>query len=797
VEQKFLTTERPRRFSLILVPLCVVVLLVATFIVVKAPWQKARNGAVAQLPPVVPGLHGRHSLDQAQIGRLLIGELGCTACHQQLAPLIPRSKAAPDLQNVGWRVSPEFLRRFIADPAAAQPGTTMPHVLADLSHEKRENIATAISQFLISQSSAAFHRDPVEESDLKAGGELFHTVGCVACHAPRDAAMAGTVVPTRLDGAVGLEHLPDKYSLESLAEFLHEPLRVRASGRMPDMGLHSAEARSIASYLLGTENTGPQVLQTQTALVDAGREYFQTYNCAACHPLKGVEALPRVAQKDSLNPICGCLADKPAHVPDFNLAEDQRAAIRSALLVDDDMPAASDQVAAILTAFNCIGCHVRDNYGGVPAELNLYFKTSEPSLGEEARIPPPLTETGAKLKLDWFHKVMFDSASVRPYMHTRMPQFGEANLALLASLFESADPAIPYEMPIPTGDQAKVAREAGRALLGADALGCINCHTFNGKPSPAFSGLDLITSIERLRPEWFTRFLVEPQHLRPGIIMPQAWPGGIASRTDILAGDTKAQLEAIWFFLSQGRSARDPQGIQSEPTILKVEDTARTYRGRSQIAGFRGIAVGFPGGLSYSFNAQTGTLSGIWRGGFVRVRWDGQGSGDFNPSSRAIALAQDVSFCQLDNDQAAWPLRPKMDEENPVNPDPLYPHNHGYQFGGYSFDQASVPTFLYRVGAVAMEDTSIAEPLGQSKSLSRSIRFSAPAAETLYFRALTGKIEEESSVRFKTDAVRLTIPSVQTLLRPLAGVDQQNELILKIEIPQGESTLVINYEVLD
>jgi mono/diheme cytochrome c family protein len=797
VEQKFLSTERPRRFSLILVPLCVVVLLVATFAIVKAPWQKAQNGAVAQLAPVVPGLHGRHPLDQAQIGGLLIGELGCTACHEQLQPLISRSKAAPDLHNVGWRVSPEFLHRFIADPAAAQPGTTMPQVLAGMSHDKREKIAEAISQFLISRSSATFHRDSVEQSDLKVGGELFHTVGCVACHAPRDAAIAGTVVPTKLDGAVGLQHLPDKYSLASLSQFLLQPLNVRASGRMPDMGLHSAAARSIASYLLGTENAGPKGSQAQPSLVDAGREYFQTYNCAACHSLEGVKALPPVVQKDRLDPMRGCLADKPDHVPDFSLGQDQRAAMRSALLAGDDLPTASDQVAVTLTAFNCIGCHVRDNYGGVPAELNLYFKTSEPSLGEDARIPPPLTEIGAKLKPEWFLKVMFDAASVRPYMHTHMPQFGEANLAFLASLIESADPAIPYQMPHPKGAQAKVAREAGHALLGADTLGCINCHAFNGKPSPGFSGLDLITSIERLRPEWFSRFLVEPQHLRPGILMPQAWPGGIASRTDILDGDTKAQLEAIWFFLSQGRSAQDPQGIHSEPTILKVEDTARTYRGRSQIAGFRGIAVGFPSGLSYAFNAQTGTLSGIWRGGFVRVRWDGQGAGDFNPSGRAIALAQDVSFCKLANDQAPWPLRPQMDEENPVNPDPLYPHNHGYQFGGYYFDQASVPTFLYRVGSVAIEDSSIADPADQTKSLSRSLRFSAPAAETLYFRALTGKIEQENPGRFKTDTVRLTIPSVTTLLRPLAGEDQQSELILIIEIPKGESTLVIHYEVLD
>ena len=43
------------------------------------------------------------------------------------------------------------------------------------------------------------------------------------------------------------------------------------------------------------------------------------------------------------------------------------------------------------------------------------------------RIPPTLSETGAKLNPDWLHKVLFDRARVRPYMHARMPQYGDHN----------------------------------------------------------------------------------------------------------------------------------------------------------------------------------------------------------------------------------------------------------------------------------------------------------------------------------------------------------------------------------
>ena len=92
-----------------------------------------------------------------------------------------------------------------------------------------------------------------------------------------------------------------------------------------------------------------------------------------------------------------------------------------------------------LTSFNCIACHIRDDYGGVPPERNLHFQSDAKNLGDDARIPPPLTLVGAKLRPVWMKKVLFDGDSVRPYMFTRMPQFGEANLRHLPELFSRLD----------------------------------------------------------------------------------------------------------------------------------------------------------------------------------------------------------------------------------------------------------------------------------------------------------------------------------------------------------------------
>ena len=92
-------------------------------------------------------------------------------------------------------------------------------------------------------------------------------------------------------------------------------------------------------------------------------------------------------------------------------------------------------MAKTLTAFHCIACHIRDDFVRRSRIHNPFFATSEQKLGDDGRIPPPLTLVGAKLQPAWMKKVLFDGESVRHYMATRMPQYGVANLQHLPSLF--------------------------------------------------------------------------------------------------------------------------------------------------------------------------------------------------------------------------------------------------------------------------------------------------------------------------------------------------------------------------
>ncbi len=750
-------------------------------------------------PPVVVGLSNKNPLSEPQVGEVLLGELRCGACHNRKSAPDSIERAAPDLSDVGSRVAPDFLQRFIASPSASHAGTTMPDMLAAETEEQRTKIAEAITHFLVAQSPRKFQRDAIGEKEAAEGKAVFHSVGCVVCHSPRD----DTGKELTHEGVVELGHLPAKYSLTSLGDFILQPTRIRPSGRMPDMKLTPIESKSVASYLLGKADVKAVALEPQEKLVALGKEQFQRLNCAACHKVGDIPAAKPVGMLEGSDVTRGCLSEMPNKAPKFNLSADQAKAIRAALAKKAEPLSDKERLAATLTAFNCVACHKRDDYGGVTEELSEHFRSSEKELGDEGRIPPPLTLVGAKLQRVTMKKVLFDGDGVRPYMATRMPQFGEANLRQLPELFSRLDAVKQVEFTLPKAeganqkdrDREKEMRAAGRELVGDQGLNCIACHSFNGK-TPNKAGIDLMTSTVRLQPAWFAHFLREPSTFRPRTVMPSSWPGGQAVLKKVLNGDTDRQIEAIWYYLSLGTSAPEPSGIRSVETLLNATDTTRTYRGRSSVAGYRGIAVGFPDKLNYAFNAETGTLTAIWKGDFVRVNRGGQGSGGFNPAGKFVQLAQDLSFYDLPDEKAAWPLRPVMTKEAPANPDPLYPKNLGYQFKGYSMDDASIPTFMYLSGDVAIEDRSVALTADKKLRLVRTLTFDSHKDRTLWLRVLTGKIDAESKQQFKTAGLGLSIPAVPTLLRPTAADAKSSELLLKLEIPKGKSTQTLTYEIL-
>lgn len=228
---------------------------------------------------------------------------------------------------------------------------------------------------------------------------------------------------------------------------------------------------------------------------------------------------------------------------------------------------------------------------------------------------------------------------------------------------------------------------------------------------------------------------------------------------------------------------------------LSVAEKVRTYRGRSGIAGFRGIAVGFPERLSYSFNAETGTLTGIWKGDYIRVDRGGQGSGNFNPAANPVTFAQDTSFIEDLDPTAPWPVRPVMTKEAPANPNPLYPKNLGYQFRGYYLGTSNNPTLMYTSGDIQIEDRSEVIVEDKRMMLQRRISFQSPSDQSRWFRAMTGDISPVAPRMYGGKNILLTVPKAEALLRIDPSIAESKELLLKLEIPKGSSQIELIYEL--
>ncbi len=746
--------------------------------------------AMETTAPVVPGLHQKHPLNQAQQGAVLMSELRCAACHEGLDA--SQMKQAPDLREAGTRLTLEAMQKFIADPAKFHPGSTMPQMFVAESQEKRMETSLALSHYLMSLAKSKVDVNPLPDEEHD-GFERFHSLGCTACHPPRD--QSGKEIAP--EGYVSLAHVSQKYQPRALAAFLYEPLKVRPSGRMPDMNLNPYDAEALAAYLMAGKKAHA-VSKVKPQLAELGAKHFRAYNCISCHQVGDDVKTPLPASapsRDAMKLDQGCLSESPGKAPDFSLSDSQREAIRAALTAKVE-PNAADRIKMRLTQLNCIACHQRDDYGGVAASRDAFFHSKEEALGNESRIPPPLTGVGGKLRADWLNRVLYDRERSRPYMITRMPHYGEVALRDLAGWLVEVDRMKPVIVPEPDNQKRNQLRDAGLQLLGDKGLNCIACHNYNGTDYPGMKGIDLMTSYQRLTPEWFFAYMKNPGAFRPGIIMPSYWPDGKALQKEILNGDSEQQLQAIWYTFSLGRSARDPSGLKQSDIRLVVKDKAVIHRGRSRVAGYRGIAVGLPGGLNYAFNAQNGSLAAIWPGDFVTVNWKSQGAGDFHPVGKFASLPQDVSFLPLDTAPASWPLLPQTTKEAPVNPDPTYPRAHGYAFCGYILDENDIPALHYRSGGVTITDVIRPHPMVPSSAPSRTLRreliFSTEQDTKLVFRLLTGAITSPMQWVYQTKELSVTV-SVPAQLRPFGDQEGQQELLLPLSLKKGTTTLTIDY----
>ena len=627
----------------------------------------------------------KRQLDSSLRGLVLIQQHNCIACHDAGSRVSPvATKQAPDLSWSASNLNPEYIRKFIASPHSVKPGATMPDLPGRLSANQREESSNAITHFLLKKFKSKFKAGKIDSSAVNRGFELFNSVGCVACHAPR----SKLANEQSISESTPLGPLENKYDVRGLTEFLKDPLPVRSSGHMPNMQLTHFEATDIANFLLQSQANSSNTWQVDSKLAGTGNRRFRELNCNACHSgiIDDSASVTRSKPISELDVNSGCLSRSSGQWPEFTFSPTDHQSIKDYLQNSPKPLELQEQIDVVLTSFNCVACHDRDGLGGISPDRNPHFKTTNLNLGDQGRIPPTLTGVAAKLKPDWLRDVLVNGRSIRPYMKTRMPKFGEANIKPLIPLLESAD-ALPEVSYFDFEDQKKI-REQGHVLAGNKGLNCVACHTYQYKISDTMPAVDLTEMAERLEKNWFYQYMLDPQRFSPNTVMPSFWPGGKAIRSDI-DGTTESQVEAIWQYLLDGRQARAPAGIVRKPLEIAVTNEARMLRRKYPGIGKRGIGVGYPGGINIAFDAEQLRLGSIWRGKFVEASgvWRGQGSGNVRPLGRPVNFGAGPN---IDDMESPW----VVDNGRPPK----------HQFKGYSLDRLQRPTFKYTFDSIEIAD---------------------------------------------------------------------------------------------
>jgi mono/diheme cytochrome c family protein len=712
---------------------------------------------------------------QAERGRFLAEEHSCISCHRpdakdRLAQGLA-SRQGPDLSQIGQRTYSGWLYRWLQDPHKVSSGAVMPKLFR--GDEAGRTEVYAVARYLTSlggpmQLKPKPPKAKEQAASIKRGERLFTSVGCVVCHCPEKSGEGKNpearsfyvlASSTGANPPYALSDLGSKTTPEQLAAFLVNPHALDPSGRMPNLLLTDKEALDLARYLCGdstkVQNTelpaAPSKAQRLVAFkhvdprpeelaafqklpddqqwLDLGKRLVIDKGCNNCHTIAPggnpfANVLASASFDDLKNPkkhLQGCLANdaaKRGQAPAFPFSSADRQALRqflSAGTIGAGSPAPAHAARVTLQRFNCLACHSRDGEGGLTSSLVEELRRVEKEDNAEALSPPPLTGIGHKLRTPWLGQVLLQKGRARPWMGLRMPQFGEAHVGKLPEALASLDGTTPenkvHQVPL---TPAKI--EAGRMLVGKSAFGCIGCHDIAGIPNHGTRGPDLALMNQRVRYDWYRRWLIQAQRMQPGTRMPTIFPDGKTLLDKILGGSADAQAEAMWAYLSLGPTLPLPEGVEfgGKGLVLAVHKRPVVLRTFMPDAGSKAIAVGYPEGVATAFDAVTCRLAYAWTGNFLDVSpvWDNRGGAPARVLGPRFWTSP--GGCPWTIHDSSEPPDFMAQAKDPAYGAPipegkLYTGPRLLSFEGYSTDKAGLPTFRYRLEADGTAPVGVSE----------------------------------------------------------------------------------------
>ena len=416
---------------------------------------------------MIEGVDAAYSTSSRAIaaGEEVVKSVGCLSCHS-VGGL--GSDFAPELDNVGSKITPNFLRQWISDPKSYDPDTAMPSLR--LTETEVDN-TVAYLMSLKGSAAVAIAQSEYQHavSDPAEGEKLVRSYGCYGCHSipgfeneskvGADLGEFGAKTTEEFDfgDTVGIEHSWHGWTIGKITNPRRYQTR-RIVSRMPVFPIDEEDARSLAVLLKSFQPIQYPVsythqLNERTRQIDAGRRMAKKYNCTGCHEIEG----------------------KGGTYIDIVMAHE-----------------GLDQLQAKQFA------------------------------------PPTLQAQGAKVYPDWLFEFLKNPSAIRYGLKVRMPTFGlsDSEATTLVEYFSSlSNEPFPYKT-IALEPATRADLRVGKQIF--DALECISCHPEQGEVIPDGSNKtgrpDLALAKPRLKADWIIDWLKEPQSFQPGTAMPQAWP---------------------------------------------------------------------------------------------------------------------------------------------------------------------------------------------------------------------------------------------------------------------------------
>lgn len=375
--------------------------------------------------------------DALQAGTSLYGESFCASCHamQNAAGLLVGGDVGPELTRIGTKAKPEWLRQWVRNPKAYDPGTKMSHYRFD------EKQLSLIESFLESKTDPDFtanvHLEPATAQQIAHGKLLVTEMGCAICHEinglqkPEDFAPDLTLVGARpLEKIVFLPGMPRALPAYIEAK-IKQPRSFGSALKMPQFTIATSQVDNLVTALLAQTDrasTLPASLRvaghSPSSYEPAGTagRLMQDLNCFSCHSINGHggDMAPDLSwegsavQRDWLfNFFKNPNTLRPAlirRMPKFNLTDQEANALTDYILTayqtpaferdsihpDSDSAAIEQGRQLFYSKYACQACHIVD-----PKKDKGY-------------VGPTLTQVGSRLNAAWVFQWLKGPQALRP-----------------------------------------------------------------------------------------------------------------------------------------------------------------------------------------------------------------------------------------------------------------------------------------------------------------------------------------------------------------------------------------------